>query len=156
MAAAGLPEHRHVELSLRNSQGPGRAVKSVWQLAYAGAVGSQVLTGLPILARLRRRFGGALTVWPFEDRIAPVTVVEIYPAMIGEAVRSSTLHPIPDARQVALMAKAFRVLEQQGRLRPLFDLPPGLSDAEQRAIETEEGWIFGTGHERALADAAAG
>ena len=39
---------------------PGAAPKSVWQLAGAGAVGAQTLTGLPMLARLRRRFAGQL------------------------------------------------------------------------------------------------
>lgn len=39
--------------------GPDSAPKSVWQLAGAGAVGAQTLTGLPVLARLRQRFGAA-------------------------------------------------------------------------------------------------
>ena len=44
------------------------SAKTVWQLAYRGSVGSQVLLGLPALNRLRNdaRLAGRIAVWPFE------------------------------------------------------------------------------------------
>ena len=55
----GLPERRAVEARL-----PGAF--PVWQLAGAGAVGSQMLMGLPVLERMRVQFPGRVAVWPFE------------------------------------------------------------------------------------------
>jgi len=46
-----FPEKRAVERRAKGSF-------ACWQLSGAGAVGSQVLMGLPVLARLRRRFAG--------------------------------------------------------------------------------------------------
>ena len=44
--------------------------KTVWQLAYAGSVGSQLLLGLPALKYLIENpcIGGRAAVWPFETR----------------------------------------------------------------------------------------
>jgi hypothetical protein len=155
MVLSGLPEHRHVELALRAAGGPGRAVKSVWQLHYTGSVGSQVLTGLPVIARLRRRYGRALAVWPFEAPTAPVVVAEIYPALIDAAVRASALHPVRDARQVALLAHAIARLDASGRAGGLFRLPDALCPAVAAAVRGEEGWILGAGHHDLLAAALA-
>ena len=50
--------------------------KTVWQLAYSGSVGSQVLVGLPALKRLLGdpRIGGRGAVWPFDTGLrAPDT-----------------------------------------------------------------------------------
>ena len=149
MGLAGLAEHRHVEGWLRAAKGPGRAVKSVWQLHYAGSVGGQVLTGLPVLARLRRRFGAAVSVWPFQDPDSAVVIAEIYPALIDEAVRMSALHPIRDARQVGLLARAFA----RADLGAMFRIPDGLAPGATDAVHGEEGWILGAGHDAALAAA---
>jgi hypothetical protein len=151
LGLSGLPEHRHVERWLRDGKGPGRAVKSVWQLHYTGSVGGQVLTGLPVLARLRRRFGAAVSVWPFEPPETPVVIAEIYPALIDDAVRTSRVHDVRDARQVALMARAFARAE----VGAMFRLPDGLAPGAADAIRREEGWILGAGHHAALAAALA-
>ena len=54
--------HGFAERRLADSRATGSF--TCWQLSGAGAVGSQALTGLPVLARLRRRFAAA--AWPFE------------------------------------------------------------------------------------------
>lgn len=133
----GFARHRRVEHVLRDRGGPGRAVKSVWQLYGAGAVGSQVLVGLPMLHRLAQRFGADLAVWPFDAEEAPLTLAEIYPAMIGpEVAEALAARPgqIPDEVQVRLMAGAVLAAEDTDAL---LGVPPVPDLAE-------EGWILGT------------
>lgn len=114
-----------------------------WQLAGAGAVGSQIIMGLPVLARLRRRFSGQIAVWPFEAMGAPITLIEIWPSLIATAVVAATRPgEIRDAAQVRVLAAA------------IASLPPvSLSRIFARPA-TAEGWIFGVGHETDLAKAA--
>ncbi len=110
-----------------------------WQLAGAGAVGSQVLMGLPVLARLRRRFAGRLAVWPFEPLDAPVSLVEIWPGLIAPRVAAATgPDDIRDAVQVRLLAAALSRLAP-ARLRRMLE-----------ASAPEEGWILGLGFEEEL------
>ena len=52
-------ERRQVEYAAKGSF-------TCWQLAGAGAVGSQIIMGLPVLQRLRRQFAPHVSVWPFE------------------------------------------------------------------------------------------
>ena len=60
-----FPDRRLVETLAKGSF-------TCWQMAGAGAVGSQVMMGLPVLNRLRARFAGAVAVWPFEPLDRPV------------------------------------------------------------------------------------
>jgi len=114
-----------------------------WQLSGAGAVGSQVLMGLPVLARLRRRFAGQVAIWPFEPLDRPIAMVEIWPSLIAPAVAAaSPLHPVKDAVQVMVMARALARLGPA--LAPLLEVPD----------TGAEGWILGLGHEAALTQVA--
>ena len=107
-----------------------------WQLAGAGAVGSQVLTGLPVLERLRGRFPGRVAAWPFEPLDRAVALVEIWPTLIDPAVRAAcAAGAIRDAEQVRLLARALRAQ------------PPARLAAMLRVDAPEEGWILGLGHE---------
>lgn len=124
---------------------PGANPKSVWQLAGAGAVGAQTLTGLPMLARLRRRFAGQLSVWPFEAP-AQITLAEVYPSMLADAVRLAVAADPglpPDAHQVRLLARALAGLDTQMRAE-LLDRQ-SLPQAAQH-----EGWILGAGQQAQL------
>ncbi|MEM8571407.1 MAG: gephyrin-like molybdotransferase Glp [Pseudomonadota bacterium] len=113
-----------------------------WQLSGAGAVGSQTLTGLPVLERLRRRFPNKISVWPFEALDRPVAFVEIWPSLINAAVNAKCeslgSKAIKDEWQVRLMAEALAALPASDLHRMLDVHAP------------EEGWIFGLGHEAAL------
>lgn len=131
-AGHGLPDRRRAD-----EGAPGSF--SAWQMGGAGAVGGQVLIGLPVLNRLRRRFAGDLAVWPFEAPDAPVVLVEVWPGLINRAVRrAEAAGGIRDAHQVRLMARGLARLPQD-RL------------AAMLAVEApEEGWIFGLGHEEEL------
>ncbi|MFN4131117.1 MAG: molybdopterin guanine dinucleotide synthesis [Paracoccaceae bacterium] len=138
----GLAAHRTTDLVAR---GPGAAPKPVWQLAGAGAVGAQVLTGLPVLERLRQRFAGQLSVWPFEAPTTPVVLVEVYPSLLADAVRRQVAATamVPDEAQVRLLAKALQCL--------------GETEMEQLLTlgqpSPEEGWILGAGHAALLQNA---
>ncbi|WP_210877417.1 gephyrin-like molybdotransferase Glp [Roseovarius autotrophicus] len=128
----GLPERRAVEAACKGAF-------ACWQMGGAGAVGGQVLTGLPVLNRLRRRFGAALAVWPFEPLTAPVALVEIWPGLINRAVkRAEARGGIRDAHQVRLLTRA------------LAGLPAARLAAMLAVDAPEEGWILGLGHEEAL------
>ena len=146
-AQAAYPEFRAIE---RQSKG----AKSVWQLAGAGAVGSQTLVGLAHLHRLCEAFGDEIAVWPMQSGWqrpdARITLVEIYPALLSRAPldglsqgwdASDALYQIPDAVQVRGLCHAFHRAQEQGDLDPFFAEPKGLADPDR--VAREEGWIFG-------------
>lgn len=128
----GWPERRIVEQNLPRAQ-------PVWKLFTTGSVGSQALVGLPRLEALRRRYGKALAVRPFEDRDAPILLTEIYPSLLDRAIKArQTPDEMLDATQVRVLAEAFAALS------------PMQLDAILREGDRTEGWIAGLGHEPAL------
>ena len=134
-----------------------KGAKTVWQLAYAGSVGSQMLLGLPALKRLAadRRVAGRAAIWPFETGLrtpdAPAVIAEVYPSLLRNEVRARRGEDeILDSAQVRVNAEAFARLDANGGLAPLFAGAPCLTPEERRIVETEEAWILGLGHEEAL------
>ena len=127
-ATLGLSERRAVEKIVPRAQ-------PVWKLYTNGSVGSQTLTGLPVVHRL------GLPVWPFDPPDRRM-VAEIYPSLLAAAVAREG--GIKDASQVRLLARALFALSAHDRLAPLFEVPP---EAQ------EEGWILGAGHALLLAEA---
>ena len=121
----GLPEKRAADLAIPGSFSP-------WQLAGAGAVGGQVIMGLPVLARLRRTFGTDLSVWPFEAPDAQIVLAETYFSLLPDLVAADP-HPIRDASQASLYARAFSALPPDQMARLLAVDP------------TPEGWVLGAG-----------
>ncbi len=154
-------EQEHHPLEYRITDDRARA-KPVWQLFGRGSVGSQVLLGLPSLKRLiaHSDIAGRATVWPFETglKVPDVTqghavFVEVYPSLLREEIKErSCPEEIPDRAQVRITAQAFAALDADGGLAPLFQGPsdPPLDPDKRQLVETEEGWIFGLGHEKAL------
>ncbi len=133
--------------------------KTVWQLAYTGSVGSQMLLGLSALKRLAadQRIAGRAAVWPFETGLrtsdAQAVIAEVYPSLLRAEVRARRGNDeILDSAQVRVNAEAFARLDALGGLAPLFAGAPCLTADERRLIETEEAWILGLGHEDALKD----
>lgn len=130
--------------------------KTVWQLAYAGSVGSQVVMGLPALHRLRHdpRIAASTAVWPLETGLtvpdAQIVIAEVYPSLIepdpSEAIR--------DAGQVKAVARALSKADGEDQLADLFCGPPSLTADEREVIEREEAWILGSGQEHVLRLAA--
>jgi molybdopterin molybdotransferase len=131
-AGHGVPERRVAEVAAKGAF-------TCWQMGGAGTVGGQVLTGLPVLNRLRRRFAGQVAVWPFETLDLSVSLVEIWPGLINTAVkRAEAQGGLRDAHQVRLLALA------------LSRLHPDDLDAMLEIYAPEEGWIMGLGHEDKL------
>lgn len=130
---AHRPEFRVAEGYLRRF---GARPHSSFKLYTTGAVGSQILLGLPMLARLKRRFAGELCVWPYETTNRRIVVAEVYPSLFDFERLTPVRRRIKDARQVAgavhLMARA----DDLGLLSSLFKLPP------EAALAREEGWVF--------------
>lgn len=108
-----------------------------WQMGGAGAVGSQVMTGMAVLARMRARLPGGIAVWPFQPLDTPVALVEVWPSLHADEVRAAgTPGSIRDEVQVRILAARIACLQQTDRLAPMLDAVPS-------AARREEGWIFG-------------
>jgi molybdopterin molybdotransferase len=135
-----FPERRMVE-TLTSSAQP------MWKLYTPGSVGGQSLVGLPMLVKLRRRYGRNIQVWPFETFFAEPTVnivlAEIYPSLFDATHRLSderTIFDVLDARQVRAVCEAL----ENSDLGTLFSAGFNqVADAEDAQIACEEGWILG-------------
>ena len=139
--ALGLKERRSVEMLVPRAQ-------PVWKLYTTGSVGSQALTGLPMIARLARRAGCA--VWPFDGVDASLVLAEVYPSLLATDVALAVASgEIKDRAQVRLLAQALFKLSARGQLHTLLDLPGSAAQIGSLA-RTEEGWILGAGHGAAL------
>lgn len=172
----GLPATKPVAptsapFTMRLSERHARGAKSVWQLAYAGSVGSQSLLGI---SRLSRFLDGhpnrdKIAVWPFETGFAAghaqkpdgafdrldaqpdfssgdpsVVLAEIYPSLFSLGDHENE---VKDAAQVRRVAVAFAGFDAAGMLGRLFERPRMLSDEEIDVTTQEEGWVLGIGHE---------
>ncbi|MCC5984157.1 MAG: molybdopterin molybdenumtransferase MoeA [Rhodobacteraceae bacterium] len=155
----GRARHGHgmAETRVTDARAPG--AQPVWKLGGAGSVGSQVLTGLPVLWRLRAAYPGKVAVWPFEEtRTAAVVLAEVFPSLLRERIAAVMPSrrgkpgrhdwPVMDAVQVRMLALA---------LARLGDGVDALLAAPDRTAPlAEEGWILGVGAEARLIAAAAG
>ena len=146
-ADAPVAQFRQAETYLRET-GRGQP-KSVWQLAYAGSVGSQSLLGIPHVQALRASLPDA-RIWPFETGLrelgeealegVQVVIAEIYPSLVKAKPAGGE---VMDAAQVRGIADHYCDLDNKGRLAGLFAGPEGLDPVKISQIELEEGWILG-------------
>jgi hypothetical protein len=123
-ATRPVRELRQVEAELRER---GGQPKTVWQLSYAGCVGSQALLGIPRVRALRDdvELEAASAVWPFEDvSRARIVHAEIWPSLWPLRVS----HPVKDAAQVETTVLALLRADDDGLLVDR---------------DAEEGWILG-------------
>lgn len=121
---------------------PVRA-QSPFKLYTTGAVGSQSLTGIARLARLRfqSKIGKQCRVWPFETgwqapADAPVVFVEAFPSLLPVSPRNGEVR---DEAQVRTLAYWLRAQDRAGELTALFRGP----GAAHKTAQREEGWILG-------------
>ncbi|MDG1340369.1 MAG: molybdopterin-binding protein [Paracoccaceae bacterium] len=118
-----FPEFRRVEQQARGTF-------SAWQLFYNGAVGSQIIMGLPVLSRLRKSH--AVSVWPFQKLDNPIVFAEIWPSLFADDIAATTPeNGIKDAHQMSYLARKFSQMPA-AELATLMDMPPD-----------SEGWILG-------------
>ena len=92
---------------------------SASQLLGAGSVGSQALTGIPVVHRLRHHPARhtALRVWPFETGLVEHPGADVADAVVLAEVWPSAIdfdhvdHPVKDARQVVALAAHLAALD---------------------------------------------
>lgn len=139
-AAQGLAEKRLIDTWMVGAQ-------PCWKLAYTGSVGSQALTGIPVVRALRhdRRWASIARVWPFETGLglpddARVVFAEVWPSWWK---LRPELGPPKDQAQVRTVAALFAELDDAGQLAALFAGDPSLNPAQRRVVETEEAWTLG-------------
>ncbi len=96
-----------------------KGAKTVWQLAYSGSVGSQILLGLPALKRLVEdsRIRGRAAIWPFQTGLrtpdAPAVIAEVYPSLLRDEVHALRRdNEIPDSAQYRDLADMARTGRQ--------------------------------------------
>ena len=137
-----VPNYRFVEKRIKGLQ-------PVWKIFYPGSVGGQALVGIPILRSIRHAPGldRVSKVWPFEtgftdENFSDCSIVhtEIYPSFIP--IVPDPARP-KDAVQVETLCHHFSELDENGKLRSLFQAPDDLANDEHIDIENEEGWILG-------------
>lgn len=137
---------RATEVALRSAT--GRRPFPGWQLLGAGAVGSQVLTGIPVVHHLRHSpaLAERAMVWPFETgfttdphagRSDAVVFAEVWPSTVD---LDPAVHPVKDAQQVVALAKHFAALDAAGVLAHRF--APHLPPETATAALAEEGWVL--------------
>ncbi|SOH94077.1 molybdopterin molybdotransferase [Monaibacterium marinum] len=130
----GMPERRVVDTRASGA-------KPVWQLAGAGAVGSQSLVGVAHLERLRHQLNSQ--VWPFETGgnipDGDVVLAEIYPALFSAEVQARRApDEILDRAQVRVVASQLAALDRNGALNDMLDIR-----AMGDVVTQQEGWILG-------------
>jgi hypothetical protein len=144
------PTHGYGRIAERRAvETLSRSVQPMFKLAGVGSVGSQSLTGIARLERLRSEpsLAGQIAVWPFETGFAgpverPIWLVEMYPSLFPLAPDA----PAPkDRAQVEAAASGFAELDQSGLLAAFLSPPPGIPAATHDLARREEGWIAGAG-----------
>ncbi|HWB50905.1 MAG TPA: hypothetical protein VG651_17475 [Stellaceae bacterium] len=116
-----------------------------WKLAYTGSVGSQVLTGLPVVRALRDdpRWGAVARVWPFETGLAlpdeaRIVFAEVWPSWWKACAK---LGPPNDKAQVRTVARIFAAADRAATLGGWFS--PPLGDSDPTPVVEEEAWTLG-------------
>ena len=119
-----------------------RTTSSCFQLNASPTVGGQVLTGLPMLNRLRRHLDSA--VWPFEDaEEASVVFAEIWPSLVEDVVKlAEAKGEIRDSAQVRLLSLALARVAPE-RLEEMMRVPE---------IAHEEAWILGAEYHKEITE----
>ena len=136
----GILDKRFVETRVTGA-------KSVFQMAYNGAVGSQTMLGIARLEALRTEFSAK--VWPFETQFADalppgpsVVLAEIYPTL---ALPKPPEGEIKDKAQVRAMTKLLAQADGAGELQAMLSPPPDSTEADIARMLREEGSIIGAG-----------
>jgi precorrin-8X/cobalt-precorrin-8 methylmutase len=139
-AVDGLAEKRLIDCWMTGAQ-------PCWKLAYTGSVGSQVLTGLPVVRALRDdpRWAGGARIWPFETGLrlpddARIVFAEVWPSWWKARAE---LGPPNDKAQVRTVAAIFAAADCAGELSGWFAGDPSLSEDQRRIVESEEAWTLG-------------
>jgi precorrin-8X/cobalt-precorrin-8 methylmutase len=121
-----------------------------WKLAYTGSVGSQSLTGIPVIRKLRDHAAWAehARIWPFETGLRPpnddtrVVFAEVWPSWWRKQIKAE-YGPPNDQAQVRSVAGIFAEAVRANELAGWFCGDPSLSNEQRVQVETEEAWTLG-------------
>ena len=118
-----------------------------WKLAYTGSVGSQALTGIPVVRALRDdpRWRDQARIWPFETGLdlpaeARIVFAEVWPSWWKSRPE---LGPPNDKAQVRTVAALFAAQDRAGELTAWFAGDPTLTSEQRHLVESEEAWTLG-------------
>lgn len=119
----------------------GQRLSTNWQLLGAGSVGSQVLTGLPVVERLRVALEAA--VWPFDRHgAAAVTFAEVWPGLFATSTPPAGI--VRDAWQVTTTARALAAFDAATWSTLWNPASVAALDVVERGVVLEdEGWMLG-------------
>lgn len=138
-----LPEQRLIDEWMVGAQ-------PCWKLAYTGSVGSQALTGIPVVRELRDdpRWADRARIWPFETGLslpddAQIVFAEVWPSWWRKEIRCSRNGEPKDEAQVRTVAEIFAARDRAGELAAWFAGDPNLTGEQRRIVETEEAWTLG-------------
>jgi precorrin-8X/cobalt-precorrin-8 methylmutase len=138
----GLREKRLVDRWMLGAQ-------PCWKLLGIGAVGGQVLTGIPVVRALRDdpRWAAHARIWPFETGLRPpddaaIVFAEVWPSWWQIVCWDESKEP-KDKAQVRTVARLFSESDRKGELAGLFAGDPSLSPEQRRLVESEEAWTLG-------------
>jgi precorrin-8X/cobalt-precorrin-8 methylmutase len=144
--APASDEFRLVERRLRER---GLYPFAARHLLGAGSVGSQALTGIPVVHRLRHHpaLESRVRIWPFETGLTTdptggdlnaIVIVESWPSAIDF---NYIPHQTRDAQQVVALARHYAELDRCNQLAGYFRPELGAEDAQ--LVVDEEAWILG-------------
>ena len=138
----GLAEKRLIDCRMTGAQ-------PCWKLAYTGSVGSQSLTGIPVVRQLRHdpAWAGRAQIWPFETGLrqpdeAQIVFAEVWPSWWRRDIRAD-YGPPNDRAQVRSVAGIFAAANRAGELAGWFAGDPTLTAEQRHQVETEEAWTLG-------------
>lgn len=127
-----------------------KAAPSVWKLYYNGSIGGHAILGIPMVRRLKLKYGEAMRVWPFETgwkalEPADLQGVQILAAEVfaGQAEARPATGESKDQAELRATAEQLARLDETGKLAALFAQPKSLSEEDAETARSEEGWILG-------------
>jgi hypothetical protein len=140
-AGSGLTEKRLIDEWMVGAQ-------PCWKLAYTGSVGSQALTGIPIVRALRDdpRWVAQARIWPFETGLclpddARIVFAEVWPSWWREWKTGQEPGEVNDRAQVRYVARVFAAADTVGELAGWFS--PPVAEADRDRVIAEEAWTLG-------------
>jgi hypothetical protein len=138
-----LPELRLTEERVKGAP-------SIWKLYYNGSIGGQAILGIPMVRRLKQKYGEAMRVWPFETgwaNLAPADLDGVDAVVAEVYTGQAEAKPLPgeskDQTELRAAAEHLARLDEASRLGPLFGPPKNLPEPEAALAQQEEGWILG-------------
>jgi precorrin-8X/cobalt-precorrin-8 methylmutase len=141
-----LAEKRLIDSHMKGAQ-------PCWKLAYTGSVGSQSLTGIPVVRALRDepRWADRAAIWPFETGLALAAEIDIVFAEVWPSWWRARrdLGPPNDKAQVCTVADIFAERDRAGELSAWFCGDPTLGEEDRRVVVAEEAWTLGVTAPRA-------